>query len=199
MYLLCISLSLSLFFFLFSLFRPLSKPSPLFLLPIPHPRNLGISHLPLQLEDPVHQRLARRRAAGNIHIDRHDPVATSHHAVAVVVVSTAVGTRTHGDHPARVRHLVVHLAQRGRHLVGQRAGHNHHVGLAGRGTENDAETVLVVARGGEVHHFHGAASQTEGHGPEGALTRPVGYDIKCGPAVQQSATVLPLTNTKIPW
>jgi hypothetical protein len=29
-----------------------------------------------------------------------------------------------------------------------------------------------------VHHFDGAAGQSEGHGPEGALTRPVGDLVK---------------------
>ena len=33
---------------------------------------------------------------------------------------------------------------------------------------------MVVAGGGEVHHFYGAAGEAEGHGPEGALTGPIG-------------------------
>ena len=79
--------------------------------------------------------------------------------------------------------LVVDLAEGGRHLVGERAGDDHDVGLCGerergvsasphretterthltgRGTEDDAETVLVVARGGHVHHLDGAACEAE--------------------------------------
>lgn len=34
--------------------------------------------------------------------------------------------------------------------------------LTGRGTEDDAETVLVVAGGGHVHHLDGAAGESEG-------------------------------------
>lgn len=127
------------------------------LLPIPHPRNPRLAHLPLQLEDAIHQRLARRRAARHVDIDGHDAVAAAHDAVAVVVVAAAVGARAHGDDPARLGHLIVDLAQRGRHLVGQGAGDNHDVRLPRRGAEDDAHAVLVVARGGEVHHLDGAA------------------------------------------
>jgi hypothetical protein len=38
---------------------------------------------------------------------------------------------------------------------------------------------LIVAGRGEVHHFDGAAGQSEGHGPEGALTGPIGYLVEC--------------------
>src|SRR3546814_1887623 len=58
--------------------------------------------------------------------------------------AAAVGAGAHGDHPARLRHLVVDLAQRGRHLVGQRAGDDHHVGLPRARPEHDAEAVEVV-------------------------------------------------------
>lgn len=143
------------------------------LLPVPHPRNLGHAHLPLQLENTIHERLTGGRAPGDVHIDGHDPIAPPHNAVAVVVVAAAVGARAHGDDPARLGHLVVDLAQRGRHLVGEGAGHDHDVRLAGRGTEDDAHAVLVVARGRQVHHFDGAAGEAEGHGPKGGLAAPV--------------------------
>ena len=32
---------------------------------------------------------------------------------------------------------------------------------------------MVVAGGGEVHHFYGAAGEAEGHGPHGGLAGPV--------------------------
>ena len=66
--------------------------------------------------------------------------------VRTVVVAAAVGAAAHGHDPARLGHLVVDLSQRGRHLVGQRARHNHAVRLARRGAEDDAEAVKVVAR-----------------------------------------------------
>lgn len=152
------------------------------LLPVPHPRNLGHPHLPLQLENTVHERLTRRRAPRHVDIHRHDPIAASHHAVRVVIVAAAVGTRAHGNDPARLGHLIVHLAQGRRHLVGQGAGDNHDIGLTGRGTENDAQTILIVTGRGEMHHFDGTASETKGHGPKGGLTTPV-YDLVEGCAV----------------
>jgi len=149
-------------------------------LTIPHPRNLGIPHLPLQLKNPIHQRLRRRRTPGHVNINRHNPIAPPDNTIRIMVVPSAVGTRAHGNHPPRLRHLIVHLSQRGRHLVGQRARDDHHVGLTRRGTEDDAQSVLIVARGGEVHHFDGAAGEAEGHGPEGGLTAPVGDLVEGG-------------------
>src|SRR5437763_282074 len=65
-----------------------------------------------------------------------------------MVVTAAVGAGTHGDHPARLRHLVVHLAQRGGHLVHQRAGDDHHVRLTrARAEHTGTETVEIVAHG----------------------------------------------------
>lgn len=167
--------------------EPLKSSSPLFhepllsqglLLPVPHTRNPSLPHLPLQLEDTIHERLTGRRATGYIHIHRHDPITPTHHTVAVVVVPAAIGARAHGNDPARLGHLIVNLPQRGGHLVGEGAGDDHDVGLTGGGTENDAHAILVVARGGEVHHFDGAAGEAEGHGPEGGLTAPVDDLIK---------------------
>lgn len=140
---------------------------------VPHPRNLCVSHLLLQLEDAVHQRLARWGASGHVDVDGDDAVAPSSHAVAVVIVPAPVGARAHANHPARIGHLVVDLAQGRSHLVRQRAGHDHHVGLAGRGAEDYAQTILVVARGREVHHLHGTAGKPKGHGPKRALASPV--------------------------
>jgi hypothetical protein len=91
-----------------------------------------------------------------------------------MIVTSAIRAASHGDYPARVGHLVVDLTERGRHFVRQCTGYDHDVGLARRGAEDDAHPVLVVARGGEVHHFDGAAGEAEGHGPEGALAGPVG-------------------------
>src|SRR5690606_3882040 len=83
--------------------------------------------LVLQLEQTVDEGLGRGRAPGHVDIHRNDAVTAAHHRVRVVVVAAAVRTGTHGDHPARLGHLVVHLAQGRRHLVAQRACHNHHV------------------------------------------------------------------------
>lgn len=157
-------------------FFPFALPLP----PVPHPGNLGVAHLPLQLKDAVHEGLASRRAPGDVNVDGDDAVAAADDAVAVVVVAAAVCAAAHGDDPSGLGHLVVDLAQGRGHLVGQGAGDNHDVGLAGGGTEDDAEAVLVVSRGREVHHFDGAAGEAKGHGPERGLTGPVGDDVERG-------------------
>jgi hypothetical protein len=117
------------------------------LLPVPHPRDLGLPHLPLQLEDAIHKGLGGGRAAGDVDIDGNDAVAAADDAVAVMVVSAAVGAGAHGDDPAGIGHLVVDLAQGRRHLVGQGTGHDHDVRLPWGGSEDDAHAVLVVPRG----------------------------------------------------
>jgi hypothetical protein len=135
------------------------------LLPVPHPCDLGVPHLLLQLEDTVHQRLSRGGAARHVDVNRHNPVASSCDRVAVVVVTTTVCATTHGDDPARLGHLVVHLTESGCHLVGKGSSNNHHVGLARRSTENDTEAILIVSGSREMHHLDGAACKTERHGP----------------------------------
>lgn len=91
-----------------------------------------------------------------------------------MVIPAPIGAAPHANHPPWVGHLVVDLSESGCHLIGECAGYDHDVGLARAGAEDYAQAVLVVARGGEVHHFDGAAGKTEGHGPEGALAGPVG-------------------------
>lgn len=72
------------------------------------------------------------------------------------------------------------LAERGGHLVGERAGDDHAVGLARGGAEDDAEPVEVVAGGARVHHLHGAAGEPERHGPDRAPARPVHQVVHLG-------------------
>src|SRR5688572_11928001 len=40
----------------------------------------------LQLQDAVHQRFGGRRAARDVDVDRHDPVAAADHRVGIVVI-----------------------------------------------------------------------------------------------------------------
>jgi hypothetical protein len=68
---------------------------------------------------------ARRRRAGlrpsadnlEININRQDTVAASHDAIAVMIISIAVGAASHRDDVARLGHLVVDFAQSRSHLV----------------------------------------------------------------------------------
>lgn len=136
------------------------------LLPIPHSRNLGMPHLLLQLKDPIHQCFASRRTSRDVNINRHYPVATPGNRVAVMIISTAICAAAHANDPSWIWHLIVDLSQRRCHFVCESACYNHDVRLSRRSAENDAESILVVSRCGEVHHFDGAAGETEGHGPE---------------------------------
>ena len=84
--------------------------------PVPHLGTLHPLDLLLELQDAVHERLGRGRAAGHVDVDGDDAVAAAHRRVGVVVVAAAVGAAAHGDHPAGLGHLVVHFAEGGGHL-----------------------------------------------------------------------------------
>src|SRR5690606_15346424 len=136
--------------------------------------------LVLQLQQSVHERFSRGRAARHVDVHRHDAVTATHHRIRIVVVAAAVGTGAHGYDPARLCHLVVHAAQCGGHLVAQGAGHDHDVRLPRAGTKDDAELVEIVAGHAGVHHFDGTACQAESHGPHRAGTGPVHDRVSAG-------------------
>ena len=149
--------------------------------PVPHPGDFGVPHLLLQLQDTIAQCLTGGRTAGHIDVDRHYTVTASNDRVTVVVVSTSVRARSHGDDPAGLGHLIVDLSQSRSHLVGERTGDDHDIGLTGRGTENDSHAILIIARRRQVHHLDGTAGESKGHRPEGSLTSPVRYRVEGGP------------------
>ena len=82
-------------------------------------------------------------------------------------------------------HLVIHFAKSRGHLVGQRSSNDHDIRLPGAGSENNPEPVQIVPCCSSVHHFHGTAGKTKGHGPHRALASPVdklvefGYNVLC--------------------
>lgn len=128
----------------------------------------------------------RTLTSRDIDIHGHDAVAASNNRVTVVVVATAVGTAAHANNPARVRHLIIDLPESRSHLVGQCAGHNHHIRLSWRCSENDTQAILVISGGREMHHLDGAACETESHGPQRALAGPICDLVKSGPSISQS-------------
>lgn len=103
----------------------------------------------------------------------------------------------HGDHVARLRHLVIDLQNRDisdrfplasstcshvqgihcslylsksrSHFVRQGAGHNHDISLPGTSSKHHPKAVHVVAGSRHVHHLHSAARQAKRHRPQGAL------------------------------
>ena len=106
-----------------------------------------------------------------------------------MIVPATIRATAHADDPTRVGHLVVDLAQSRRHLVGQSARHDHHVRLTGRGAEDDAQPILIVARGRQVHHLDGTASQPERHGPERTLPGPICNLVEGGTSGQSISSV----------
>ena len=83
-----------------------------------------------------------------------------------MIIAATIRTTSHTNHPPRIRHLIIDLPQCRRHFVRQRPRHNHDIALPWTRTEDYAQTVLVVAWCGEVHHFDSAAGEAEGHGPQ---------------------------------
>ena len=79
----------------------------------------------------------------------------------VVVVSTTVSARAHGEDISWEGHLVINSSKGRCHFVGEGAGDDHKIGLAWRGSENDTESVHIVSWSSEVHHLNGTAGQTD--------------------------------------
>src|SRR6185369_697593 len=81
----------------------------------------GAADFPLQKHDAVHERFSGGRTAWHVDINGNDPIAAAHDGIGVVIVAAAIGAGPHRDHITRLGHLVVNLAQRRGHLVGQRS------------------------------------------------------------------------------
>jgi len=125
---------------------PPIRSRPNHLLSVPHSSYLRVPHLLLQLENTVHQRLRCRRTTRHIDIYRHNPITAPSNTITIVIVTATIRTTAHRDDPSRLRHLIVHLSQRWRHLVRQRTSYYHNVGLARGCSEDYAEAILIVAR-----------------------------------------------------
>src|SRR3990172_3970602 len=91
-----------------------------------------------------HQRLPARRAAGHVDVHGNDLVHALEDGVVASVGAAVGGAGAHGDDPLGVGHLLVQQLHRRGHLLGDGAGDDHHVRLAGRGPGDDAEAVEVV-------------------------------------------------------
>ena len=125
----------------------------------------------LQEHDALEQGLGPGRASRDVHVDRDDLVEALGHRVGVPVGPAAVGAGAHRDHVLGVGHLLVEAPDRGGHLVGDGAGDDDEVGLAGAGREgDDPEAHHVVAGGGQGRaHLDAAAGQAPLVHPERVL------------------------------
>src|SRR5712675_1169098 len=126
----------------------------------------------LQQQHAIQQGLRGWRTTRHIDIDWYDSIAATHYRIRIMVVAAAVGAGPHGNNIARLRHLVVDLAQSRRHLIGKRAGDDHHVRLAGRRARRKTKALGVITRHRHLHHFDGATGKPECHPHQRAGTRP---------------------------
>ena len=97
-----------------------------------------------------------------------------------MIITAAIGAGSHGDHPAGLWHLVIDLAQGRGHLVGQRAGHDHDVGLARAWAEQKTKAVHVIARCCRMHHLDRTTGQPKGHRPKRSGPGPVDQLVHIG-------------------
>jgi len=136
-------------------------------------RTLLIIDLLLKLEDGVENGFGARRASGDVDVNGNDLVAALHNGV---IIENPARSRAsaHRDDPLGLGHLIVELTDDRSHFLREPAGHDHQIGLAGRGAENfGAEAREVKAGSGHGHHFDGAAGEPKTKWPDGTLARPV--------------------------
>src|SRR5258708_11381909 len=73
--------------------------------------------------------LGPRRASRHVDVHRDDGIDALQRRVAVPELAAGARAVAHRDDPLGLGHLLVKAAQARSHLVGHRAGHDHHVGL----------------------------------------------------------------------
>lgn len=139
----------------------------------PMKKILSSVDLLLKLKNPIEQSFSCWRTTRNVNVYRNNPVTATNNRVGVMVVATTIGTASHGYHPSRLWHLIINLAESRSHLIGESPSNNHAIRLPGAGPKNDPKPIEIIASSTGVHHFHGAASQPESHGPHGSATSPV--------------------------
>src|SRR3954469_20616172 len=130
-----------------------------------------LEDLGAQLEDAVDERLGPRRAAGDVHVDRHELVGRHQR----VVVEDAHGARAgaHRDGELRLEHLVVDAADHRGHLDADPARQDDRVRLARRGPGRlEAEARDVHARADVAHPLDRAAGKPERQREHRVAARP---------------------------
>ena len=97
-----------------------------------------------QREQSFEQRDRIGRTAADVQIDRHDLVDAADDRIAAgedAAIRRAVADR---DHPFRIGRRRVGALQRLAHVLGDRTGHQQHVGMARRSDEAQAEALEIV-------------------------------------------------------
>ena len=120
------------------------------------------------------------RAAGNVNVHGNDLVHALKHGIGAEHAAGG-GAGAHGDAPLGLRHLVPDAPDGQGHLVGNGAGHDHHVGLAGgKARHFGTEAGKVIPGASHGHELNGAAGKPHRHGPEGIFTNPVDGGVQGG-------------------
>ena len=114
--------------------------------PINNRLNNRLKRLPGQAAEmrasrPLSRAVRRRRAAADVQIDRDDLRHAADDRVAAGENAAVGGAIADRHHPFRVRRRGVGALQRLAHVLGDRAGHQQHVGMARRGDEAQAEAL----------------------------------------------------------
>src|SRR6266849_3753393 len=136
-------------------------------------RPLLAVNLLLQLQNGIQQCLRTGGASRHIYIHGNHLVASLHDRVIVEYAARSRAS-AHGNHPLRLRHLIVELPHHRRHLLREPPGHNHQVRLPRRWTKHfRAESRYVKARSCHRHHLNRAARQPESQRPDRAFARPI--------------------------
>ena len=143
------------------------------------PPELLAPYLLLQSDDPVNKGLGPRRTSGNEYVNRQKCIASLNRAVGVEYAA-AVGTASHGNHIARLRHLIIDAPDDLGHLLRHGTCHEHEVRLSRRAPGDDSHSVKIIVTGIHGHHLDGASGQSERHGPERRRPSPVDQLIHRG-------------------
>eukprot|EP01083_Nonionella_stella_P132329 402279_1 len=120
----------------------------------------------LQHDHSIQKRLCGRRTPRDVHIHRHNAIATAQDRVAVVIIATSVCTRSHRDYVARGRNRFVDISEKRSHLVTDGSGNNNTVRLAWTRTWNHTKLVPIISGRKRMHHLDSTTRQSKGDRPQ---------------------------------
>jgi len=125
---------------------------------IPHLSIFHSLYLLLKLKNGIKQCLCRRWTARYIYINRDNTVTPTHNWVRVVIISSTIGTASHGDDPFGVICLIINSAQCWSHFVGYGTGNNEAVSLTRACTKHHPKSVHVIPVNKCIRSYHSCTS-----------------------------------------
>ena len=85
-------------------------------------------------------------AAADVQVDRDDVADGAHHGIASREDPAVSGAIPDRDHPLGIGRRIICALQRLSHVLGDRPGHQQHVGMPRRGDEAQPEPLQIVER-----------------------------------------------------